>query len=106
MTVRELKREIERLTLTDAKKIDEWLNERLKALKKQENEKTKKSKREVLKEERRGNWLYQQIAVKCGKPNCKCNEGEPHGAYWYGYRRESGKMVSKYIGKVFKELPD
>ena len=104
MTTRELKKEIEGLNLTDAQKLEEWLRERIKILKKEEKQKT--SKRQILKEERRGSWIYQQIAVRCGKPGCKCNEGEPHGAYWYGYRREGGKMISKYIGKEFKELSD
>jgi hypothetical protein len=106
MTIKELKHEIGSLALADAQKLNEWLQDRLKVLKREEKEKVKQSKRKVLKEERRGSWLYQQIAVKCGKPTCKCNEGEPHGTYWYGYRREKGKMVSKYIGKVFKELPN
>ena len=104
MTTRELKKEIEGLNLIGAQKLEEWLRERIKILKKEEKQKT--SKRQILKEERRGSWIYQQIAVKCGKPGCKCNEGEPHGAYWYGYRREGGKMISKYIGKEFKELSD
>ena len=38
---------------------------------------------------------YRLEKVSCGK-NCK---GCPHGPYWYGYWRESGKTRSKYIGK-------
>lgn len=106
MTFREAKQGITGLKLAELEKLDLWLHERLMLLKKEEKEKAKKSKRQVLKQEKRGSWTYQQIAVKCGKPGCKCNEGEPHGAYWYGYRREGGKVVSKYIGKEFKELSE
>lgn len=105
MTAKEIKKEIAGLRFEDAQKLEVWLHEHLKALKKKEQEQAKK-KREVLKEEHRGSWLYQQIAVRCGKVNCKCNHGEPHGAYWYAYRREGKKMKSQYIGKDFKELPD
>lgn len=105
MTLREAKKTVSGLRLDELEKLDSWLHERLKLLKKEEKAKAKK-KREVLREERRGNWIYRQIAVRCGKPGCKCNGGEPHGAYWYGYRREGGKVVSKYIGKDFKELTE
>jgi len=41
-------------------------------------------------------WFYQCEYVKCGKPTCKrC----PHGPYWYGYKRDNGKMKKKYCGK-------
>ncbi len=105
MTLREVKKTISGLKIDELEKLDSWLREHLKLLKKDEKAKAKK-KREVLKEEKRGSWTYQQIAVRCGKPGCKCNEGEPHGAYWYGYRREGRKVVSKYIGKEFKELSE
>lgn len=35
--------------------------------------------------------------VRCGRAGCrKC----PHGPYWYGYRREAGRVRKRYIGKV------
>lgn len=36
--------------------------------------------------------------VKCGA-DCTCNNGTGHGPYLYLYRREGGKLVSKYLGK-------
>lgn len=43
---------------------------------------------------------YQFQYRKCGKPTCKtCKEGHGHGPYWYAYWRESGKLLSAYIGK-------
>lgn len=39
---------------------------------------------------------FESEYVKCGKKGCKkC----PHGPYWYGYRREGGKVKKRYIGK-------
>jgi hypothetical protein len=32
---------------------------------------------------------------KCGKPGCKCNDGEGHGPYWYSY---DGNSAAKYVG--------
>lgn len=36
----------------------------------------------------------------CGKPDCKCADGELHGPYWY---RRNQMGIVKYIGKT---LPD
>lgn len=107
MTLAELKKEMAGLKLSQLQRLEKWLSDRISLLeKKDENKKTIKSRREVLGEERRGSWLYQQVAVKCGKEGCKCNEGKPHGTYWYAYRREGKKVVSKYIGKVFREVDE
>jgi len=37
---------------------------------------------------------------KCGKPGCKCNDGEGHGPYWYSYA-DSG--AAKYVGVKLPE---
>jgi hypothetical protein len=42
-------------------------------------------------------------AVRCGKRNCKCARGKPHGPYWYSYARVKDKVTSRYVGK---RLPD
>lgn len=31
----------------------------------------------------------QHERIKCGKPGCKCTEGELHGPYWYHYPNAS-----------------
>lgn len=43
-----------------------------------------------------GTTYYQQYR-KCGKSGCKCNNGEPHGPYWFARDQTSGKV--SYIGK-------
>jgi hypothetical protein len=36
----------------------------------------------------------------CHKKTCKrC----PHGPYWYGYKRERGRLKKRYIGKKLPE---
>lgn len=43
---------------------------------------------------------YYQQGRKCGKPNCKCAQGELHGPYWYARDFATGTVT--YIGA---ELP-
>jgi hypothetical protein len=40
---------------------------------------------------------YFQQGRKCGKPSCKCVQGQLHGPYWYHRDQVSGKV--KYIGR-------
>jgi hypothetical protein len=45
-------------------------------------------------------WNIKQEYTKCKKPNCTvCSEGIGHGLYWYAYKRISGKLKRKYLGK-------
>lgn len=46
-----------------------------------------------------GNTYYAEERT-CGKPDCKCANGELHGPYWY---RRNDMGIVKYIGKT---LPD
>src|SRR5258706_7437307 len=42
---------------------------------------------------------YRQQFTRCGKQRChKCKDGPGHGPYWYAYRSENGRTISKYIG--------
>lgn len=43
---------------------------------------------------------YRWRTVKCGKPGCKCQNGERHGPYLYAYWRENGQVRSEYLGKA------
>jgi hypothetical protein len=43
---------------------------------------------------------YRQQWVRCGKKACTTC---PHGPYWYGYRREGGRLRSRYVGKEAPE---
>jgi hypothetical protein len=35
--------------------------------------------------------------VRCGKSNCKCADGELHGAYFYHFVRIGGQLKKRYI---------
>lgn len=45
-------------------------------------------------------YTYYEEQRTCGKPDCKCANGELHGPYWY---KRSPLGTVKYIGKT---LPD
>lgn len=78
-------------------KLDAWLHELIAAnLKKPDGAGTE---RQVLKEHKTVNKHYQLESVRCGKKNCHCAEGKPHGPYWYAYWTEGGRTRSQYIGK-------
>ncbi len=35
--------------------------------------------------------------VRCGKSNCKCADGELHGAYYYHFVRVGGRLKKCYL---------
>lgn len=35
--------------------------------------------------------------VKCGKPNCRCASGQPHGPYYAAFWKENGRIRKRYI---------
>ena len=35
--------------------------------------------------------------VRCGRPNCRCARGEPHGPYHYLFWREGGRLHKRYV---------
>ncbi|MEW6231301.1 MAG: DUF6788 family protein [Chloroflexota bacterium] len=43
-------------------------------------------------------WIIVQL-VRCGKPNCRCARGQPHGPYLYRqWRDASGRQHKRYLG--------
>lgn len=35
--------------------------------------------------------------VKCGRPDCRCARGSPHGPYFYRFYREGGRLRKRYV---------
>jgi hypothetical protein len=35
--------------------------------------------------------------VRCGRPNCRCAQGSPHGPYHYRFWREGGRLRKEYV---------
>jgi hypothetical protein len=100
-----LQQELRSLNLKDKETLLNWLQTQIAQ---EEAEHTASaarpstSGRQVVQEQHIGQTVYRQEGVRCGKLGCKCAAGELHGPYWYGYRREGGKLRSWYIGKILK----
>lgn len=53
----------------------------------------------MLEERKTHTKTYRREEVRCGKKNCRCASGPPHGPYWYAYWTEGGRTMSEYVGK-------
>jgi hypothetical protein len=97
-----LQAQIQRLSLTDKQALQAWLATNIEQ-EQQPPDVQLVAGREVVETQQAGRITYQCERVKCGKPNCRCaSEGSLHGPYWYGYRKEKGRLKSWYIGKNLK----
>jgi hypothetical protein len=98
MKLSEIKRSVSDLTPKQLLKLDAWLHELINATE-SKNRAGTAAERQVLKKHTSVNKTYQLEEVRCGKKNCHCAEGKPHGPYWYAYWTEGGRTRSQYIGK-------
>lgn len=90
---------IARMSLADKQTLQIWLNEQI-AAEQLPPQVDPKRNREVVETKTEGRTTYQSELIRCGKPNCRCaSKGQLHGPYWYGYRKESKRLKSWYIGK-------
>jgi hypothetical protein len=55
--------------------------------------------KEVVEQRREGHWTLRLEFVKCGRGSCHCAGDRGHGPYWYAYRKQGGKLTSRYVGK-------
>ena len=86
----EIKRAARALTSKQMMKLDAWLHELIAATESKKLNGTV-SKRQMSKERKKApKKTYQLESIRCGKKNCRCAEGEPHGPYWYAYWTEGG----------------
>jgi hypothetical protein len=101
-----LQAQIQRLSLTDKQALQAWLAADI------EQEQQPPAilpvlGREVVETQQAGRITYQCERIKCGKSNCRCaSDGSLHGPYWYGYRKEKGRLKSWYIGKNLKLMDE
>lgn len=101
-----LQKKIQRLALADKRALQAWLGAEIER-EEQPPEIKQASNREVVETTQVGRITYQSELVRCGKLNCGCaTQGRLHGPYWYGYRREKGRLKSWYIGREFKLLDE
>lgn len=55
--------------------------------------------RELINERVADEVTYRLERVRRGKDNCRCEQGQEHGPYWYAYWSEGVKTKSRYVGK-------
>jgi hypothetical protein len=94
----EVKQSVSGLTAKQLLKLDAWLHELIAAAESMKPTGAA-AKRQVLERHAAVNKTYQLESVRCGKKNCHCAEGKPHGPYWYAYWTEGGRTRSQYVGK-------
>jgi hypothetical protein len=101
-----LQNQIQRLAIADKRALLAWLTADIER-EEQPPEVRPASNREVIETAQIGRITYQSELIKCGKANCCCaTQGGLHGPYWYGYRKDKGRLKSWYIGKEFKLLDE
>jgi hypothetical protein len=98
MNLTQIKQVIKRLNPEQREKLSDWLQ----ALVDADHDKQKQStgeNSEASGERQNDHRTYRKEMVRCGKENCKCNDGKLHGPYYYAYWSEKGVTKSQYIGK-------
>jgi hypothetical protein len=103
MGLSQIKHAIRLLPLTQLRKLDEWLHELISKAEEANHKERPLARKSSLAEQIIDNKTYRLEGVRCGKENCKCARGKPHGPYWYSYARVKDKVTSRYVGK---RLPD
>jgi len=110
MNLLQLKHAMSRLSLSQLRKIDEWLHELIRRAQEADRVEKHSSRKQTTAEQALDNKTYRLESVRCGKENCKCARGQLHGPYWYSYARQKEGVTSQYIGKrlpskLAKKLP-
>jgi hypothetical protein len=99
MTLTEIKYAIRRLSLSQLRKLDEWLHELIRAAEEADQAEKSSPRKQTVAEQTIGNKTYRLESVRCGKEKCRCAQGKLHGPYWYSYTRIKDKVISQYVGK-------
>jgi|SRR5215213_1026817 len=99
MNLIQLKHAVRALSLSQLRKLDEWLHELIRRAEKAVRAEQSLSRKQIAAERTLGNKTYRLESIRCGKENCKCARGKLHGPYWYSYTRVKDKVTSQYIGK-------
>jgi hypothetical protein len=93
------KHAVRALSLSQLRKLEEWLHELIKRAEEAERAEKSLSRRRAVAEQTFDNRTYRLESIRCGKEKCKCTRGKLHGPYWYSYTRVKDKVKSQYIGK-------
>jgi hypothetical protein len=99
MNLIQLKHALRALSLSQLRKLDEWLHELIRRTDESDRKEKPSSRKQFVAEQTLENKTYRLESIRCGKENCKCARGKLHGPYWYSYTRVKDKVTSQYIGK-------
>jgi hypothetical protein len=93
------KHAVRALSLSQLRKLDEWLHELIRRAEGVAREEKPSSRKQTVAEQTLENKTYRLESIRCGKEKCKCAHGKLHGPYWYSYSRVKDKVKSQYVGK-------
>ncbi len=99
MKLLQLKHAIRSLSLSQLRKLDEWLHEVIRRAEESDRAAKSSSRKKAVAKRTLDNKTYLLESIRCGKENCKCARGKLHGPYWYSYTGVKDKVTSQYIGK-------
>jgi hypothetical protein len=98
MNLIQIKNAVRVLSLSQLRKLDEWLHELIRRGE-EANRAEQPLARKQHEERALNNRTYRLEGIRCGKEFCKCVRGKLHGPYWYSYTRVKDKVTSQYVGK-------
>src|SRR5205085_11093423 len=100
MNLIQIKHALRALSLSQLRKLDEWLHELIRRADESDRKEKPPSRKQTVAEQTLENKTYRLESIRCGKENCRCARGKLlHGPYWYSYTRVKDKVTSNYIGK-------
>lgn len=99
MSLMQIKHAVRALSLSQLRKLDEWLHELIRRAEEAERGEQSLSQKQTVTERNSDKRTYRLESIYCGKENCKCMRGKLHGPYWYSYSRVKDKVTSQYVGK-------
>jgi hypothetical protein len=100
MRLMQIKHAVRALSLSQLRKLDEWLHQLIRRAEEFDLAEKSSSRKQTVAEQTLENKTYRLESIRCGKEKCKCARGKLHGPYWYSYTRVKDKVTSQYIGKV------
>jgi len=99
MSLIQIKHSVRLLSLSQLRRLDEWLHELIRRAEETERVEEPSSRKQTVSEQSLDNKTYRLESIRCGKEKCKYTRGILHGPYWYSYTRIKDRVISQYIGK-------
>lgn len=81
MSLMQIKHAVRALSLSQLRKLDEWLHELIRRAEEAERGEEFLSQKQTVTERNSDKRTYRLESIFCGKENCKCMRGKLHGPY-------------------------